>query len=189
MSYPITIYKVEEDDKKECNVVDFFRNYISSKYYVIIESPDYNDGNTLIPFLVDGDKDEQKPQLIKDDFDKKIIEQYCENENLEDKNIDFSCSEDIEFLAILDLKSMKLMETIHSMPIEQLLNRKKALDVDKIVERIDEKIIENSLKGINENIPKSAEVFLKIALMLINMIYGLIRKLKKRKIKFQNFQI
>ena len=42
MSYPITIYKVEEDDKKECNVVDFFRNYISSKYYVIIESPDYN---------------------------------------------------------------------------------------------------------------------------------------------------
>ena len=137
MSYPITIYKVEEDDKKECNVVDFFRNYISSKYYVIIESPDYNDGNTLIPFLVDGDKDEQKPQLIKDDFDKKIIEQYCENENLEDKNIDFSCSEDIEFLAILDLKSMKLMETIHSMPIEQLLNRKKALDVDKIVERID----------------------------------------------------
>lgn len=187
MSYLITIYKVEEDDKKECNVVAFFRTYISSKYYVIIESPDYNDGNTLIPFLVDGDKDEQKPQLIKDDFDKKIIEQYCENENLEDKNIDFSCSEDIEFLAILDLKSMKLMETIHSMPIEQLLNRKKALDVDKIVEGIDEKKIEDSLKGINENIPKSAEVFLKDCINVNKYDLWLNKKIEEAKNKISKF--
>lgn len=187
MSYPITIYKVEQDGKKECKVVAFFKNELSLKYYAIIESPDFHDGNTLIPLLIYGDKDKQKPQLIEDDLDKIIIEQYCEAENLEYKNIDFKCSEDIEFFAVLDLKSMKLIVDTHITLTEKLSDRKKCLDNDKMLDDIDKMIVNIALENINENNPESVEEFLRDCISFHKYDLWLNEKIEEAKNKISKF--
>lgn len=196
MSYPITIYKVEKDGKKECKVVAFFKDENLLKHYAIIESPDFDDENTLIPFLIYGDKNKQKPKSIKDDLDKKIIEKYCEAENLEYKNIDFKYAEDIEFFAVLDLQTMKFIEDNSNISIEKLFNQKndsdfdkllKKLYLDKLLEKWGVKIVEDSLKKINENNPKTIEEFLKNCINFYKYDLWLNEKIEEAKNKISKF--
>lgn len=186
MSYPISVYIIEEGEKKECNVIAFFRNAASKKLYVIIESPSDKDGDTLIPFWVNDNDTEQEPQFLEDEKDKKIITEYCENE-LENKNINFSCAEDIKFYATLDLESIKFQEALRGMQLQKMLSQKDSLDFDKIIGQIDKKVVRMCFDEIDENEPQSIIQFIKICINVSRYDLWLNKEIEEAKNKISKF--
>lgn len=186
MLRPISVYVIEEGEKKECNIVAFFGNAASSKLYVIIESPSDKQNNTVIPFWVNDEDEEQEPQFLEDDEDKNIIAKYCEKE-LEGKNISFSCSENIKFYASLDLKYIKYQEAVHRAQLQEMLFKKDSLDVDKIIGQIDKRIVEMGLEEINENEPKSIIEFIKYCINVNKYDLWLNKKIEEAKNKISKF--
>lgn len=186
MSYIISVYKIDDSSKIECNVIAFFQNAISMNHYVIVEFHDNEGENIILPFIVDNNKAEQELQLLTEDIDKQIVIQYCK-ENLGNKNINFTYSENVKFLAILDLKSMRLIDTYHRIPIQEMLDQKNALDVDKAIRQIDKKIIELSLDELNEIKPESATEFIKNCIDISRYDLWLNKKIEDAKSKISNF--
>lgn len=186
MSYSISVYKIEDGKKKDCNVVAFFEFAITRKRYVIIENPDNEVGNRLIPFGVNNDKVEQELQLLEEDDDKIIIEQYCQD-NLKDKKIDFTYPESSKYFGVIDLESMKYAEAYQRMQIQEMLERKNALVPDNLIEQIDKRIIEISLEGLNENIPESTTEFIKDCININKYNLWLNKKIEEAKNKISKF--
>ena len=186
MSYPISIYKIENGKKKKCKVVAFFRHSTSRKFYVIIESPDNKNGNTIIPFLVTNDREEQQPKSLDDNTDKEIIIEYCKD-NLRDKLIDFTCFESNIFLAILDIESLQLVEAYQRKQLQEMLNRKNDLDVNSAIAKIDEKIIDISLEELDENIAESTTEFIDNCINVNKYDSWLNKKIEEAKNKISKF--
>lgn len=97
MSYPILVYAVENNIKKEYNVLGFFNSELSQKNYVIIEFPNSSSKNTIIPFLVNDTEKEQELELLTNFLDKTIVKQYCQK-NLDETTLIFAPSEEMHFL-------------------------------------------------------------------------------------------
>lgn len=187
MAYPIKIFKVENGEKSECNVIAFFQSELSSKHYVIIDNPNNIGNNTIIPFLVSNDKEEQELKSIENEIDKFIIQSYCVNNNFRDKDIDFTFCENMQFLAVLDIEYMKFIETYHRMSKQKMLEQKNALDADKVIEEIDKKIIAISLEELDENTPESAEAFIKDCISVNKYDLWLNKKIEDAKNKISKF--
>lgn len=158
----ISVYTIEEGEKRECNVIAFFRNAESKKRYVIIVSP--NDNNTVIPFWVNDYAAEQELHFLEDDKDKNIIARFCENE-LEERSISFSYPNNIRFYAILDLEIIKFLDRVREMQLQEMLFPRKFFKIDenngKSNEKNDVDNVKISLNKININEPQSISEFIK----------------------------
>lgn len=186
MSNIISVYAIEEGDKKECNVVAFFRNAMTKKRYVIVECPSDQNSNTIIPFWVNDDAAEQELQFIEDDIDKNIIEEYCKNASA-DKSISFSFSKNIKFYANLDLKKIICQEQIERLQLQKILSKSDFLNADNAIREIYRKNIKISLDQINENQPKSITAFIKECINAKKYDLWLNKKIEEAKNKIFKF--
>jgi tetratricopeptide (TPR) repeat protein len=186
MSYPISVYATISGQKIECNVIAFFRSAASVKLYVVIKSPIDEKSNSIIPFIVNNDEIEQEPILIEENYDKSVVEEYCK-ENFKDIHIEFLPDQKTSFSATLDLDSIKMHEVLHNIQLQEMLRQKQELNVDKVIEQIDIRIVDLSLDELNENAPDSAIEFIKNCVKVTRYELWLNKKIEEAKNKISKF--
>ena len=183
----VSVYtKTEGGSTINYNVLFFFENPKTEKCYVLIEYRLEQGDTFLVPLLIDKYEQAQVLRYLEADSDKEVIRRFCEEKSIKTQ-VDFNIISNVIFEATIDVDEVKFCELRRRLEIADMLQQKQGFDIDKMVEKIDHKIVTLTFEAVNESDHVSAMEFLEACMNASKYEQWLYDKIEEVKIKIAGF--